>query len=270
MLENVNLKRSLSREEYKRALPGLQRRLYELEKACWDTGRPSIIVFEGWDAAGKGGCISTLTARLDPRGFKLHSIQPPRTYEQNHPWLWRFWLNTPNRGEMVIFDHSWYHRVLDERAEKTVPRKTWRQAFDDIGEFERMLADDGTTILKFWLHISKKEQKKRFRKMEADPLESWRVTARDWERHQQYDDYAEAAEEMLARTESEFAPWTIIEATSRFWARRKVFETIIAALEQSLGDKAPPREPESKLDRQHDAELRRAAESLDTPAKRGA
>jgi polyphosphate kinase 2 (PPK2 family) len=272
LLENVNLKRSLGREEYKRTLPSLQRRLYDLEKACWDAGRASVIVFEGWDASGKGGCISTLTARLDPRGFKLHSIQPPRTYESNQPWLWRFWLKTPNRGEMVIFDHSWYHRVLDERVDGIVSRKVYRQAFDDISEFERMLADDGTTILKFWFHISKKEQKKRFKKIEADPLESWRVTERDWARHQQYDDYAEAAEEMLARTESEFAPWTVVEATSRFYARRKVFAAIIAALEHALGDKAPAKEPETKtkLRRQHDAELRRATERLEAPAKGGA
>src|SRR6266542_5339438 len=120
MLEAVNLKRKLARDAYQNALPILQRRLYDLEKACWDNGVSSILVFEGWDAAGKGGAIATLTQRLDPRGFKLHSIQLPRTYEQNRPWLWRFWLKAPSRGEMAIFDHSWYGRVLNERVEKLI------------------------------------------------------------------------------------------------------------------------------------------------------
>jgi len=261
VLENVNLERALSHEEYKRALPALQRRLYDLEKACWDHGRPSIIVFEGWDAAGKGGCISTLTGRLDPRGFKLHVVHPPRTHELSFPWLRRFWLAVPNRGEMVILDHSWYHRVLDERVERTIPEKVWRQGYKDIIEFERMLADDGTVLLKFWFHISRKEQKKRFRKIEEDPLESWRVSERDWARHELYGDFAEAAEEMLELTESEFAPWTIVEATSRWYARRKVFLTIIAALEKALGNNAPPKEADAARSR-HDAELRRAMESL--------
>ena len=118
MLENINLKKKLSREEYKRVVPGLQLRLYDLEKACWDNGVPTLIVFEGWDASGKGTTIAALTQRLDPRGFKLYPITAPRTYEQQRPWLWRFWLKVPNRGEMVIFDHSWYGRVLEERVER--------------------------------------------------------------------------------------------------------------------------------------------------------
>jgi polyphosphate kinase 2 (PPK2 family) len=261
MLENVNLKRELEREEYQKALPALQRRLYDLEKACWDQGISSLIVFEGWDASGKGGCISTLTGRLDPRGFKLYSIQPPRTYEQNYPWLWRFWLKVPNRGEMTIFDHSWYHHVLDERVEKAVEEQAWRKGYKDIVEFERMLADDGTVILKFWFHINRKEQKKRFRKIEADRLESWRVTERDWARHALYDQYLEAAEEMLELTESEYAPWTIVEATSRWHARRKVFLTIIAALETALGEGVPATE-KTRGETAHDAQLRQAMESI--------
>jgi len=257
MLENINLKRKLSREEYKHVVPVLQRRLYDLEKACWDQGVPTVIVFEGWDAAGKGTTISTLTQRLDPRGFKLHPIVPPRTYEQQRPWLWRFWLRTPNRGEMVIFDHSWYGRVLEERVEGTTPEKLWRQAYRDIVDFERMLADDGTVILKFFLHISRKEQKARFEAIEADPLEAWRVTEADWARHRKYREYLAAAEEMLEQTESEYAPWTIVEATSKWFARRKVFETMIAGMQKALGAKAPPmQEPEGR-----DEDLRAAMES---------
>src|SRR5664280_2351701 len=196
MLENINLKKKLSREDYKLALPSIQQRLYDLEKACWDHGVATVIVFEGWDASGKGTVIAALTQRLDPRGFKLYPITAPRTYEQQRPWLWRFWLKVPDRGEMVIFDHRWYFRVLGERVEGAVSEKVWRAAFQDIVEFERMLADNGTTILKFFLHISRKEQKKRFRAIEADPLESWRVSLDDWARHKKYDQYLVAAEEM--------------------------------------------------------------------------
>src|SRR5271165_2880003 len=146
MLENLNLKKKLSSEEYKRIVPGLQARLYDLEKACWDNGTPTVIVFEGWDASGKGTTIRGLTQRLDPRGFRLYPITAPRTFEQHRPWLWRFWLKVPNRGEMVIFDRSWYWRVLQERVEHVISEKAVEQAFRDIIEFERMLADDGTVI----------------------------------------------------------------------------------------------------------------------------
>ncbi len=259
MLENINLKKKLSHDEYKLALPGLQRRLYDLEKACWDHGAPTIIVFEGWDASGKGTAISALTQRLDPRGFRLYPITAPRTYEQQRPWLWRFWLKVPNRGEMVIFDRSWYLRVLDDRVEETVPEKEWRQAYRDIAEFERMLADDGTTILKFFLHISKKEQKERFEALEDDPLEAWRVSEGDWARHKKYRKYLTAAEDMLEQTDSEFAPWIIVEATSRWYARKKIFDSIIAALEKKLGADAPPRVKMPR--RSKDAELRAAMEA---------
>jgi AMP-polyphosphate phosphotransferase len=261
MLENVNLKVKLSREDYQRVLPALQRRLHDLEWACWGRGVPTIVLLEGWDASGKGTAISVLTQRLDPRGFKMYPITAPRTYEQQRPWLWRFWLKVPNRGEMVILDRSWYFRVLDERVERAIPEKLWRGAYRDIVEFERMLADDGVVILKFFLHISKKEQKARFLAMEADPLEAWRVSEADWARHKKYKKYLDATEEMLELTESEFAPWTIIEATTKWHARWKIFETIITGLEKRLGAAAPPRAAglatESK-----DADLREAMESL--------
>ena len=261
MLENINLKQKVPREEYKRVLPGLQGRLYDLEKACWDHGVSSMIVFEGWDASGKGTTIAALTQRLDPRGFKLYPITAPRTYEQQRPWLWRFWLKVPNRGEMLIFDHSWYGRVLEERVERTIPEKAWRQAYRDVAEFERTLADDGTIILKFFLHISKKEQKKRFRAIESDPLEAWRVTEADWARNKKYRGYLTAVEEMLELTDSEYGPWTIVPATSKWYARKRVFETIIAALEKRLGSKAPRRSAPADA-ALRDADLRAAMESL--------
>jgi polyphosphate kinase 2 (PPK2 family) len=175
--------------------------------------------------------------------------------------LWRFWLKAPNRGEMIIFDHSWYGRVLEDRVEHTIPEKIWRQAYRDIVEFERTLADDGATILKFFFHISKKEQRKRFEAIEADPLEAWRVTDADWARYKKYGEYLAATEEMLELTDSEYAPWTIVEATSKWYARRKLFDTIIAAMEKRLGANAPPRST-SAADASKDADLREVMESL--------
>ena len=200
-----------------------------------------------------------MSQRLDPRGYRLYSTQPPRTFEQQHPWLWRFWLKVPSRGEMLIFDHSWYGRMLGERIDGAISEKEWRQAGHDIVDFERMLADDGTSILKFFFHISKKEQKKRFKAMAADPLESWRLSEDDWARHKKYDQYVSAIEEMFEQTDTEFAPWVIVEATSTPYACRKVFETVIASLERRLGANAPP-----KLEQDaNDADLREVMESLE-------
>ena len=236
MLEKVDLTKKLSKAEYKAQMPVLRNKLYDLEKACWDAGIPSVIVFEGWDAAGKGTSINLLTQRLDPRGFKLYAIQAPRTFEMHLPWLWRFWLKLPNYGEMAIFDRSWYGRVLVERVEGLTPEKEWRKGYRDIADFERTVADDGYVVIKFFLHISKKEQARRFKKLGKDPLESWHVQPEDWEHHRKYDEYVIAIEEMLERTDTEWGPWTIIEATDRRWARVKIFETIIHRLEEALQD----------------------------------
>ena len=234
MLEKIDLNKKLSKKEYKQQLPKLQRRLYDLETAAWKAGIPSIILFEGWDAAGKGTTIATLTQRLDPRGFKLYPIRGARTYETMHPWLWRFWLKLPNYGEMAIFDRSWYGRLLVERVERLTPAREWRKAYRDIVDFERTIADDGYVLVKFWLHMSKKEQRRRFKILQKDPLKSWQVTEEDWEHHRKYDEYLLAVEEMLERTDTEWGPWTIVEATSRWWARVKVVNTIINGLAERL------------------------------------
>jgi polyphosphate kinase 2 (PPK2 family) len=242
MLEKIDLTKKLRKKEYKAQLPKLQRRLYDLETAAWKAGVSSVILFEGWDAAGKGTAISTLTGRLDPRGFKLYPIRAARTYESRRPWLWRFWLKLPNYGEMAIFDRSWYGRLLVERVEGLTPEAQWQKAYRDIVDFERTIADDGYVLVKFWLHISKKEQRRRFKMLEQDPLRSWQVTDEDWEHHRKYDQYLQAVEEMLERTETEWAPWTIIEATSRWWARVRVFSTLINALEARLAEVGAPLE----------------------------
>ena len=253
MLEKIDLSRSLTKEEYKAQIPRAQRRLYDLEKALWDARIASVIVFEGWDAAGKGTSINLLTSRLDPRGFKLYPVQEARTFEKHLPWLWRFWLKLPNYGEMAIFDRSWYGRVLVERVEELTPVREWRKGFRDIVDFERTIADDGYLVTKFWLHIGKKEQKRRFKKLAKDPLKSWHVQPEDWEHHRKYGKYLVAVEEMLERTDTEWGPWTIVEATDRRWARVKIFQTIIQRIEEALRERgfelpqeAPPKPPEPK------------------------
>lgn len=263
MLENVNLQRVLAKKEYAQVLPVLQQRLYDLEKACWDCGVSSVVIFEGWDASGKGGAIATLTERLDPRGFKMHNITPPRSSEARFPWLRRFWLRVPDRGEMAIFDRSWYRRVLEERVEEAIPRKGWRQAYRDIVEFERMLADDGVAIVKFFFHISPEEQQRRFRRIRKDPLEAWRITDEEIARGRKYPAYAEAVEEMLELTEAPQSCWTVVEATCRRFARRKVFETLIHTLEGRLGGHAP-----ASYQPGNDADLRKAMRSMKRSARR--
>jgi polyphosphate kinase 2 (PPK2 family) len=266
MLEKVDLGVALPKNEYQALIPRLQRRLYDLEKACWDAKIPSMTVFEGWDAAGKGTSINLLTSRLDPRGFKLHPIQAARTFETHLPWLWRFWLKTPNYGEMAIFDRSWYGRVLVERVEGLTPVRDWRKGYRDIVGFERTLADDGYVIIKFFLHISKKEQRRRFKKLEKDPLKSWHVQPEDWEHHRKYNEYVLAIEEMLERTDTEWGPWTIVEATDRRWARAKIFQTIIRRLEEALverGSDLP--EPELPAEPEAGAETEQLREAVPQP-----
>ncbi len=238
MLEELDLALKMPREEYQRRMPKLRQRLMELETACWKSGIASIFVFEGWDAAGKGSCISHLTRQLDPRGFRLHMIDPPSDEEEHLPWLWRFWIRIPAYGQIAIFDRSWYAHVLECRVEQSSPRKEWKRAYREILEFERSLADDGYLIRKFFLHISKKEQKRRFHALESDKLTRWKVQPEDWERHRKYGKYRRAIEDMLERTQSEWAPWVLVEATDRHWTRVKVLETIIDTLQTALRDRA--------------------------------
>jgi AMP-polyphosphate phosphotransferase len=234
MLENVDLSQELDKQTYKIVIPLLSNRLFEVQKASWDAGIPVVILFEGWDAAGKGTTIQKLTSPLDPRGFKLYPIRASRTYERKHPWLWRFWLKIPARGEWAIFDRSWYGRVMVERVEGLARESEWRRAYRDIVDFERTLADDGTLLIKFFLHISKSEQRRRFEKLTKDPLTAWHVTAEDWEHHRRYEDWINAYEEALENTDTEWGPWTIIEAIDRRHTRVKVFSTIIHSLEDRL------------------------------------
>lgn len=240
MLEKVNLNLALAKVECQRRLPLLQNRLYDLEHAIYQAGIPVAIVFEGWAAAGKGSTIRIVAERMDPRGFRVVPITPPRTAELQYPWLWRFWQKIPARGQIIVYDTSWYRRVLFDRVAKSVRKQEWQGAFQDIAEFEEQLAADGTVILKFWLHISKKEQSRRIKRLLKNKLTAWQVSDEDAAQHKAYKKYLVAVEEMLARTDAPHAPWILVEATDRHFCRVKVLEAIIQALEVRLGDQAPP------------------------------
>jgi len=234
MLEKLDLSRKVSKGDYKKAKDGLDLRLAALQRKVKDLKVPVIIVFQGWGAAGKGTLINELILPLDPRGFNVYSTLAPTEEEALHPFLWRFWPRTPARGRIAIFDRSWYQRVLGERVNGGVKGQALQQAFEDIVSFERLLADDGNVILKFFLHISKKEQKRRFEKLEGNPATAWRVNKADWLDHKRYDQHLAAAEDMLAKTDSEFAPWTVVEAHDQRFATLKVFETVVGALERRV------------------------------------
>lgn len=234
MLEKIDLTKKLGKKTYKQTMPELSARLFQMQKASWDAGLAIVILFEGWDAAGKGAAIQKLTSSLDPRGFTVYPIRAPRAFEKKRPWMWRFWMKLPGRGEWAIFDRSWYRRITNDRLEGIIPENKWRRGYRDNVDFERTLVDDGYILIKFFLHISRQDQRRRFNKLSSDSQTAWRVTAQDWERHRRYDDWAMAWEEVFDRTDTEWAPWTIIEATNRRFAWVKIYRTILDVFSERL------------------------------------
>ena len=234
-LLQTDLSLTLKKKAYKPIRKAQIERIFDLSELIYEQKRPVIIVFEGWDAAGKGTTIRRLTAPLDARGFKVLSTQAPRTHEKRKPWLWRFWMNVPRHGQIAIYDRSWYGRVLVERVDGLTPLPQWIAAYEEINNFERTLADDGAIFIKFWLHISKDEQLRRFMKLASEPENAWRVTAEDWENHRKYDEYLAAVEDMLDKTNTPIAPWTVAPSTDGEVRLYTVFDTIIRRLEAALG-----------------------------------
>lgn len=239
MLEKVDLTKKLTKQEYKQAFVPLQLRLAALQREALEAGIPVVVLFEGWEAAGKGTCINRLVQRLDPRGFKVFPISAPTEEERLRPFLWRFAVKMPRGGLIAVFDRSWYGRVLVERVERLVKPRIWRRAYDEILQFERQHADAGAVIVKFWLHISREEQKKRFKAITSDPALTWKVGKPERKEHRKYRDYEAAVEQMLERTSTAQAPWTIIEATSGRYARVKVLETLVDAIQRALDERKP-------------------------------
>ncbi len=236
MLEKIDLSKALDKKEYKAVIDELWLRLGELQRAAKERKIPVMLVFEGVDAAGKGTLINNMLQALDPRGFNVYPIKAPNEEEQHRPFLWRFWTKTPARGRLAIFDRSWYRYVLLDRLDKRISKERCRRAYDEINAFERQLADDGCVILKFWLHIDKKEQKRRLQKLEGASSTSWRVTKGDWRRHKQYDKTLCVAEEMFAKTHTGKAPWYLVESHDERFATVKLFRLVIQALEKRIQD----------------------------------
>jgi polyphosphate kinase 2 (PPK2 family) len=234
LLKQVDLSREISKPVYKARMALMQLTLGELQRQTRGLNIPVMIVFEGWDAAGKGTMINKLLMALDPRGFKVYPTNPPTEEERFRPFLWRFWNRIPARGRIAIYDRSWYGRVLVERVDGEIQPSEWQRAYEEINSFERQMADDECVIIKFFLHISKAEQKKRFKKLLKNPATAWKVTKEDWRHHKQYRQYEKAVDEMIERTHSPWAPWTVVEAEDERYAANKIFSTTITALQKKI------------------------------------
>jgi len=232
--ENVDLNKKVKKDHYERKLVECQARLRELQTEIFMNKKPMIVVFEGWDAAGKGGNISRLTRSLNPRTYSVVPIQAPTDMEKGYHYLRRFMEKIPSRGHITIFDRSWYGRVMVERVEGFASEEEWRRAYREINEFEEMLTQEGWAIIKFWLEIDKEEQLRRFEKRRANPDKVWKITDEDWRNRDSWDAYSSAVDEMLLRTSTTYAPWVIVEANDKPFARLKVLETVIDGMEAML------------------------------------
>jgi polyphosphate:AMP phosphotransferase len=235
VLRHVDLSPRADAASYSRQLAELQALLHLLGTQVYRQRRPVVLVFEGWDAAGKGGAIQRVTEELDPRSFVVHAIAAPSGEDALRHYLYRFWRRLPPRGQIGIFDRSWYGRVLVERVEGFARDDEWRRAYDEINEFEHQLVAFGAIIAKFWLHISADEQLRRFQERQTVAHKSWKLTDEDWRNRERWPQYEEAADEMLRRTSTADAPWTIIESEDKRYGRLKVLRTLVQRLEAELG-----------------------------------
>ncbi len=229
-LDRVDLTAEVGGDEYQERLEELQERAFALQIAGFQKGRRTVVAFEGWDAAGKGGCIKRLTALMDPRGYKVWPIAAPRDEDARHHWLWRFWRRLPESGELTVFDRTWYGRVLVERVEGFARPAEWRRAYDEINAFERTLTADGTRLVKLFLHIDRKEQKRRFEERAEDPLKRYKIGPEDWRNRKKWPEYQAALQEAFDRTHRPDAPWTLVAANSKRHARLEVLRAVIAAM----------------------------------------
>jgi len=234
VLAGIDLKAEISPDEYRSRLKQAQTSLGELHNAMYQQRAPAAIVFEGWDAAGKGGAIKRLVVPLDPRGYEVSPSSAPNDIERAHHYLWRYWNKIPKAGHLTVFDRSWYGRVMVERVEGFCTQGEWRRAFKEINDFEEQLVESGVALVKFWLHIDSDEQLRRFEGRMNTPEKRWKITDEDWRNRDKWDQYMEAVDEMLLRTSTSYAPWTVVEANNKLYARLKVVETVQKKLERRL------------------------------------
>ncbi|MGI9385052.1 MAG: polyphosphate:AMP phosphotransferase [Methyloligellaceae bacterium] len=233
ILNRLDMSKSLGKQEYRAALAKYQAKLHALDRKAVARNLSGIAVFEGWDAGGKGGAIRRMTAALDARDYRVIPIAAPTDEERQHHYLWRFWRHIARAGRATLFDRSWYGRVLVERVEGFATEAEWRRAYAEINDFEEQLVKHGILLLKFWMHITKDEQLDRFKAREEIPYKRWKLTEEDWRNREKWDLYEQAVNDMVERTSTAHAPWTLIEANDKRFARIKVLQTVCERLEEA-------------------------------------
>jgi polyphosphate:AMP phosphotransferase len=234
ILEKIDLSKTISSREYGESKKLYQQKLQTLQYELFRKNRSLIIIFEGWDAAGKGGDIHRLVEELNPRVYRVVPVGPPNDIEKNHHYLWRFCEGIPESGHISIFDRSWYGRVLVERVEGLCSEEEWKRAYREINEFENILTGTGAIILKFWLQIDKDTQLERFESRQSNPQKSWKITAEDWRNRSKWDQYQAAADEMFQKTSTTNAPWIIVESNDKLYSRIKILKVISETMEKEL------------------------------------
>ena len=234
VLKNLDLNRTVSDAKYSKELKTKQQQFRDLQYKLYTVRRPMVIVFEGQDASGKGGAIKRITQKLDPRGYEVNPTAAPNDWERAHHYLYRFWSRFPKAGHVGVFDRSWYGRVLVERVEGFCSEREWRKAYEEINEMEDQWVRYGAIILKFWMQVDSEEQLQRLKSREENPEKSWKITAEDWRNREKSGLYEKAAEEMMLRTSTANAPWIIVEANDKKFARLKVLTNVVDALTAAL------------------------------------
>ena len=239
-LSKVDMDQKLEREPYHSKLGKLQTKLRKVQQAYLHSGDSAIIAFEGWDAAGKGGTIRRMSSVLDPRGFKVWPIAAPRRHDLERHYLARFWERLPPMGAISVFDRTWYGRVLVERVEGFAKPKEWKRAYEEINQFEKLLVDGGTRLVKIFLHVSPEVQLQRFEERLNDPMKRWKLSYEDFRNRNNRDAYEKAIDEMFTRTSTEAAPWSLIPANDKKYARIAALETITDRLARGVDLKPRP------------------------------
>jgi polyphosphate kinase 2 (PPK2 family) len=234
MLETVDLTRNLDRAGYVREITRRQVQLRELGYQVYLQKRPVVLVFEGWDAAGKGGAIKRITEKLDPRGYVVYPISAPHGEDKTRHYLYRFWRRLPERGQIAIFDRSWYGRVLVERVEGFACEAEWQRGYKEINSFERQLREFGAILVKFWIHISREEQLRRFDERKSIGYKEWKLTDEDWRNREKWSAYEDAVEQMLVKTSTATAPWTVVAGNDKYWARTRVLAKLVKVLSAEM------------------------------------
>lgn len=234
ILDHVDLTQRLTAAQYHNALVAYQSKLSLLAWRVWEKKRFIVAVFEGWDAAGKGSAIRRLTAAIDARLYRVISIAAPTDEEKSHHYLWRFWRHIPRRGYVTIYDRSWYGRVLVERVEGFAQRHEWLRAYQEINDFEEQLVEHGVVLMKFWIHISQEEQLRRFEEREELAWKQYKITEEDWRNREKWEDYKAAVNDMVARTSTGYAPWTLVPGNDKLYARIEILKTFCTQLEQAM------------------------------------